>query len=106
MLKGVSGDTLKREGASIHSSRLFYSPAPPPYYLPCPQQPRSSGRELCFLWPSLGIKRMESRQARVRLSLGQSCRNEEALPGAGCILGVLWGRKELRPMEQSVSQRV
>lgn len=104
MLKGVSGDTLKREGASIHSSRLFYSS--PPYYLPCPQQPRSSGRELCFLRPSLGIKRMESWQARVSLSLGRSCRNEEALPGAGCILGVPWGRKEQRPIEHSVSQRV
>lgn len=95
MLKGVSGDTLKREGASICSSRLFYSS--PPYYLPCPQQSRSSGRELCSLWLSRGIKRTESQQARVRLSPGRSCRNEEALPGAGCILGVPWGRKEQRP---------
>lgn len=94
MLKGVSGDTLKREGASIRSSRLFYSS--PPYYLPCPQQSRSSRRELCSLWPSRGIKRTESQQAGVRLSPGQSCRNEEALPGAGCILGVPWGRKEPR----------
>lgn len=47
---------------------------------------------------------MESLQARVRLSLGQSCRNEEALPVAGYILGVPRGRQQLRPMEDSVSQ--
>lgn len=94
-------ETLKRkkEPALTHPGRFLL----PPLLPPMPSTVGSVARSFAFCGPALGMKGRKSQPLRIRESLGQSRRNEDALPGAGCI----WGpgeRKGLRPMEVSVRQ--
>lgn len=52
----------------------------------------SVARSFAFCGPALGMKGRKSQPLRIRESLGQSRRNEDALPEAGCIWGLGKGR--------------
>lgn len=84
----------KREPAFIHPGHFILFPI----LIPC-DLISLRARSVAFCGPAVGIKAATSQRVRIRESLGQGCRTEGLLLGAGYVLG-----SQGRGAEASVSK--